>query len=29
MSGEKLPYQVRIIFPDESYTGGGRLLSQN
>lgn len=27
MNGEKLPYQVRIIFPDESYTGGGRLLS--
>ncbi|MGM0603245.1 MAG: MliC family protein [Bacillota bacterium] len=29
MNGEKLPYQVRIIFPDESYIGGGRLLTQN
>jgi len=27
MTGEKLPYQVRIIFPNESYTGGGRFLS--
>jgi len=26
MSGEMFPYQVRVIFPEKSYTGGGRLL---
>ena len=26
MSGEHLPYQVRVLFPNASYTGGGRLL---
>ena len=26
MSGEKLPYQVRVVFPNKSYVGGGRLL---
>lgn len=26
MSGEKFPYQVRIVFPNKSYVGGGRLL---
>lgn len=26
MSGEKLPYQVRVVFPNKSYVGGGKLL---
>ncbi|RAK04978.1 hypothetical protein C8C77_1365 [Halanaerobium saccharolyticum] len=26
MSGENFPYQVRIVFPNKSYVGGGRLL---
>ena len=28
MSGENFPYQVRVVFPNKSYVGGGRLLSQ-
>ena len=28
MSGEKFPYQVRVVFPNKSYVGGGRLLNQ-
>ena len=28
MSGETFPYQVRVVFPNKSYVGGGRLLSQ-
>lgn len=27
MSGEKFPYQVRVVFPNKSYVGGGRLLN--
>ncbi|MCC3145258.1 hypothetical protein LJ207_07965 [Halanaerobium sp. Z-7514] len=26
MSGEEFPYQVRVLFPNASYLGGGRLL---
>ena len=26
MSGESYPYQVRVVFPNKSYIGGGRLL---
>lgn len=26
MSGEVFPYQVRVIFPEKSYTGGGKML---
>jgi len=26
MSGEKFPYQVRVVFSNKSYVGGGRLL---
>jgi len=26
MSGEVFPYQVRVVFPNKSYVGGGRLL---
>lgn len=26
MSGESFPYQVRVVFPNKSYIGGGRLL---
>jgi uncharacterized membrane protein len=26
MSGENFPYQVRVVFPNKSYVGGGRLL---
>lgn len=26
MSGEKFPYQVRVVFPNQSYVGGGKLL---
>lgn len=26
MSGEIFPYQVRVVFPNKSYVGGGRLL---
>lgn len=26
MSGEEFPYQVRVVFPNQSYVGGGRLL---
>lgn len=26
MSGENFPYQVRVVFPNKSYIGGGRLL---
>ncbi|SFL62310.1 hypothetical protein [Halanaerobium salsuginis] len=26
ISGEKFPYQVRVVFPNKSYTGGGKLL---
>lgn len=26
MSGEVYPYQVRVVFPNKSYIGGGRLL---
>ncbi|ADO78128.1 hypothetical protein [Halanaerobium praevalens] len=26
MSGERLPYQVRVVFPNKSYVGGGKLL---
>jgi uncharacterized membrane protein len=26
MSGEIFPYQVRVIFPEKSYTGGGKML---
>jgi len=28
MSGESYPYQVRVVFPNKSYVGGGRLLIQ-
>lgn len=28
MSGEKLPYQVRVVFPNKSYVGGGKLLAE-
>ena len=28
MSGEEFPYQVRVVFPNKSYVGGGRLLIQ-
>lgn len=28
MSGEKFPYQVRVVFPNKSYVGGGRLLNE-
>ncbi|CCU79971.1 hypothetical protein HSACCH_01753 [Halanaerobium saccharolyticum subsp. saccharolyticum DSM 6643] len=28
MSGEYFPYQVRVVFPNKSYVGGGRLLIQ-
>lgn len=28
MSGERFPYQVRVVFPNKSYVGGGRLLIQ-
>lgn len=28
MSGESFPYQVRVVFPNKSYVGGGRLLIQ-
>ena len=28
MSGENFPYQVRIVFPNKSYVGGGRLLDK-
>ena len=28
MSGENFPYQVRIVFPNKSYVGGGRLLAK-
>ncbi|MFP4021637.1 MAG: hypothetical protein ACLFUK_08530 [Halanaerobium sp.] len=27
MSGKKFPYQVRVVFPNKSYVGGGRLLN--
>jgi hypothetical protein len=26
MSGENYPYQVRVVFPNKSYIGGGRVL---
>ena len=26
MSGEVFPYQARVIFPEKSYTGGGKML---
>lgn len=26
MSGEYFPYQVRVVFPNKSYVGGGKLL---
>ena len=26
MSGKSYPYQVRVVFPNKSYIGGGRLL---
>ena len=26
MGGESFPYQVRVVFPNKSYVGGGRLL---
>ncbi len=26
MSGEVFPYQARVIFPEKSYTGGGKIL---
>ncbi|MEC9491054.1 MAG: hypothetical protein UMU04_08880 [Halanaerobiales bacterium] len=26
VSGEVFPYQVRLIFPEKSYTGGGKML---
>ncbi|ADQ13830.1 hypothetical protein [Halanaerobium hydrogeniformans] len=26
MKGEEFPYQVRVLFPNASYIGGGRLL---
>ncbi|MGM0499465.1 MAG: COG3650 family protein [Bacillota bacterium] len=28
MSDESYPYQVRVVFPNKSYVGGGRLLIQ-
>jgi uncharacterized membrane protein len=28
MSGEVFPYQVRVVFPNKSYVGGGRLLNE-
>lgn len=28
LNGKKFPYQVRIVFPNKSYVGGGRLLIQ-
>lgn len=28
MSGEKFPYQARVVFPNHSYVGGGRLLKE-
>lgn len=29
MSDESFPYQVRIVFPNKSYVGGGRLLIES
>lgn len=29
MSGEEFPYQVRVVFPNKSYIGGGRLLIES
>lgn len=29
MSGEVFPYQVRVVFPNKSYVGGGRLLIES
>ncbi len=29
MSGESFPYQVRVVFPNKSYVGGGRLLIES
>ena len=29
MSGEILPYQVRVVFPNKSYVGGGKLLVES
>ncbi len=29
MSGEIFPYQVRVVFPNKSYVGGGRLLIES
>ena len=26
MTGKEFPYQVRVVFPNKSYVGGGRLL---
>lgn len=28
MSDEVFPYQVRVVFPNKSYVGGGRLLEE-
>lgn len=28
MSGENFAYQVRVVFPNKSYVGGGRLLNK-
>lgn len=29
MSGESFPYQVRVVFPNKSYVGGGKLLTDS